>query len=265
MKFAVCGDSWFCSDLSYPGKSFGEKLAQNTGWEFISLARGGCSNFAIALQVDYAIKQNVDYVILGPTTPDRIELAIQNNTNAGVWDTVKKYFSWDGWANHQPKMFDKSRGLENIQYSPHPDLSSQNPDLINPSIVSESMNNLCFDGSPNSSYYNLTNSQKLALKSYMVSLYDRGIKSQYDRWVISDACRRLQNANIQFLVYTGFLYADPAEAEDIAWLPRKNLIYPDEDFNIKDFGSGPARFHYDHNHNLIGYVAKIFEKRLRDL
>lgn len=217
---AVCGDSWFTSDTNFPDTSMGEILATTNGWSFLSLARGGCSNFAIALQVEKAIELKADIVVVGTTTPDRIELPIIQESNLNIWDRLKKSFTWEGWIFNQPTMYSKRRGLSNIQYHPHPDLSSQHAFLTNPSVVSESMNNLAFD-SYNSEYYNLTDEQKTALKSYMVNLYDSGLKRQVDAWIISNACRKLEYAGIPFLVYTHSLYQRDY-ITDINWLPEKN-------------------------------------------
>lgn len=223
---AVCGDSWFTSDTNFPGASMGEILARTHSWNLLSLARGGCSNFAIALQVEKAIELKADIVVLGTTTPDRIELPIIQESNLSIWDKLKKSFTWEGWVFNQPTMYIKRRGLSNIQYHPHPDLSSQHSFLTSPTVISESMNNLAFD-SYNSDYYTLTDDQKTALKSYMVNLYDSGLKRQTDAWIISNACRKLEHAGIPFLIYTHSLYQRDY-LTDIDWLSedsRSDLAY----------------------------------------
>jgi len=168
---AVCGDSWFSSELRFPGQSFPEILAERLGWNLLSLARGGCSNFAIALQINRAIELGADFVLASTTTPDRIELPISAQT------------------------FDFKRGLSNIKYSPHPDLSSLNKFLTDPTIISESINNLT---RPN--LYNIPDEQTAALKQYVAHLYDDQVKRQMDSWIISDACHRLVNSRIPFLI-----------------------------------------------------------------
>ena len=84
MNVAVCGDSWFAADVDEPGNSFGEVMCSRNNWSLRSLARGGCSNFAIALQVDKAIELDCDFVVLGTTTPDRSEFPIINEKNISI-------------------------------------------------------------------------------------------------------------------------------------------------------------------------------------
>ena len=241
MKLAICGDSWFCSDLKYPGKSFGEILASRNGWDLLTLARGGCSNFAIALQIDKAIELNANYIVIGPTTPDRIELPIIDDTTSTIWDKLKSSFNFNSWFTEQPKVYAKDRGLSNVQYAPHPDLSSLHEFLKNPTIISESMNNIAFDAC-NSEFYKLTIDQKTALKAYMVNLYDRGIKMQYDCWIISDACRRLIESKIPFVIFTNNLY-DSEFYKDIQWVPPENVI---NKWRLQELPmtNVPVRFHY---------------------
>lgn len=219
-KLAVCGDSWFSSDPQFPGASMGEIVAKQNQQELVSLARNGCSNFAIALQIDKAIELGVDQVVVGTTTPDRMELPIIQDSNSMIWKRLKKLFTWKGWMHAQPNVYDRSRGLANIQYHPHPNLSSRHSFLDNPVLISESMNNLAFE-STNSEHYQLTDDQTTALKYYMLNLYDSGAKRQIDCWIISNACRKLQQANIPFLVYTCSLFQNNY-VNDINWLPDTN-------------------------------------------
>lgn len=239
-SLAVCGDSWFSSDINMPNMSFGEIVATKNNCDLLSLARCGCSNFVVGLQVDMAIRSNVDFVILGACWVDRIDIPIINNN---IWKNLIDNFSWRSWFRLQPGVYKEERGLANIQYSPHPDLSSQNPLLINPVVVSESINNLAFD-QVNSEYYNLSQNQKQALQSYMLNLYDYGIKQQQDVWLINDACRRLLAANIPFLIFTEALYNTDYYRKSIEWIPKKYRI-DNSDFQLYNLKKTNAtRFHY---------------------
>jgi len=242
IKLAVCGDSWFSSDLEWPGRSFGEILANQLNYELISLARGGCSNVAIALQIDQAIAMKADVVVIGTTTPDRIEIPILTK-NQSMWNALKSAFNWLGFSDRQLSIYKKSRGLANIKYHPHPDLSSKHEFLVDPCIISESMNNLAFHG-PNSDKYkdDLTSDQYQALQAYMLYLYDSNLKRQIDVWVISAACHRLFNAKIPFLLFVESLFTNDLR-QDIAWIPYENIVESQE-FNYGMAQQGTPRFHY---------------------
>jgi len=255
-SLAVCGDSWFSADLNFSGKSFGEILAGRFGADLVSLARGGCSNFAISLQIDKAIELETDFVIVGTTTPDRAEFPIINEKNQSIWQTLKESFNWHDWFNTQPDVYVKSRGISNVLHTNS--LSKNNPWINDPTIISESLNNLAFWANRQ-----LTVEQLESLKHYMLNLYDSGIKRQYDSWIISDACRRLEENQIPYLIFTHTLYKDDF-IKDITWV-NSNKIISQSLQEIGDLGSSNiTTFHYDPE-----YGGKIFadyvEERIKNL
>jgi hypothetical protein len=253
---AICGDSWFSADTNLPGKSFGEVMCAENNWTLLSLARCGCSNFAIGLQVDKSIELNVDFVIIGTTTPDRGEFPIISNQNSSVWNKLKKSFNWKDWFTAQPEIYVKSRGISNILHTNS--LSGTYPWIKDPTIISESLNNLMFIGNNK-----LTIEQLDALRSYMLNLYDSGIKRQTDSWVISDACRRLEQANIPYLLFIESLYQWDF-SKDIEWVSEKNVVRP-RDFSVwNELPKGPALFHYDAETG-SPIFANYVESRIKDL
>lgn len=239
-KIAICGASWFTSDLDYPELSFGEKLAKKVDFDLVSLARGGCSNFTIALQIDKAIELGVDYVVVGTDTCDRIEIPIIDSSNETIRAYIKRVFSWKTWSSRQPRQYSPAQGLSNIQYSPHPDLSSKHEFLKDPTIISESMNNLAFPEAKVNDFYKLNDEQVAALKLYMLNLYDSNVKQQQDCCIISDACRQLQQSQIPFVVFVDPLFVNDYERY-INWLPAVNKVNVTE-FNYRALMSS----HQDH-------------------
>jgi hypothetical protein len=262
MQIAICGDSWFSADLDYPGKSFGEVMCVNNNWQLWSLARGGCSNFAISLQVDKAIELGVDTVVIGATTPDRCEFPIINDQNISIWSRLKNSFNWLDWFSSQPATYVKKRGISNVLHTNS--LSKTYPWISNPTIISESLNNLMFDfNGAGSGSTKLTAEQLDALRSYMLNLYDHGIKRQTDCWIISDACRRLESAGIPYLIFPEILYQGNYK-KDIKWVPAKNVVHP-KDFSVwEGLPKGPAQFHYDTKEGSIMF-ANYAETRIKDL
>jgi hypothetical protein len=246
-KIAVCGASWFTSDLDYPGLSFGEKLANKVDFDLVSLARGGCSNFTIALQIDKAIELGVDYVVVGTTTWDRIELPIINSNNQTLITWIRNKFNFKNWLRTQPGYYKPDRGISNIQYSPHPDLSSKHEFLTDPTLISESLGNLAFPDNKVNNFYKLNDEQVSAIKLYMLNLYDSRVKRQQDCWIISDACRRLQQHQIPFIVFVDPLFVH-AHEKNISWLPP-NYKVDVQEFNYRALvvlnSTANARFHYD--------------------
>ena len=74
MKIICCGDSFFSMDKQWPNTHLSELLATKLGASLENYAKLGASNFTIALQLEYAIKQNPDLIIMGFTSVDRIEI-----------------------------------------------------------------------------------------------------------------------------------------------------------------------------------------------
>ena len=54
--------------------SWSELLSNKLGWELQNIARQGCSNGAIRIQIDEVIRQRPDFAIITPTSYDRIEI-----------------------------------------------------------------------------------------------------------------------------------------------------------------------------------------------
>ena len=253
-KIIVCGDSWFSSDRTCPGKSFGEVLAERKGWELVSLARGGCSNFAIALQIDKAVELKADIIIVGATTADRIELPIKPKTDS-LWEKIKSSWSWESWFNNQPYIYDPAKGPSNILYPYNDDLSYTHSFLKDPTIISESINNLLFWKLWQNKF--LDQEQLSALKSYVLNLYDHEIKKQYDSWIISNACRKLIDTKIPFLLSYNLI------PKEISWLPIKNKLDNVENDMFNIHMHDPLvnyRFHYNAEYGIK--IADYIEKRL---
>ena len=254
---AVCGDSWWSADLNYSGKSFSEILCSKNNWELLSLARNGCSNFAIGLQVDKAIELNADFVIIGSTTPDRAEFPIINDQTISIWQRLKDAFTWQSWFDTQPDVFVKSRGISNVLHTNS--LSSTYPWIDQPTIISESLNNLAFWQDTI-----MVPEQVAALREYMLNLYDSGIKRQYDSWIISDACRRLEKNKIPFLIYTAKLYSNEFY-KDIDWVAENSVIKPKDFFLENELPwSSDTGFHYCPETGGTIF-ADYIEKRMKEL
>jgi hypothetical protein len=256
-KITICGDSWFTVDVKNPGKSFGEIIAKNYNCSLKNLARGGCSNFAIALQIDKAIESNTDFIIVGVTTPDRIEIPIINHNSKSTWENLKNFFNWRDWSYYQPEVYKKIHGIDNIWYR------GQKSSSHEPTVISESLNNLIFHNP-----YGLDKSQLDALKSYATTLYDSGIKRQIDCWTISDACRRLMASKIPFLLYIEPLF-DPGDhwqsgfKNDIDWVDKKNVIEPWQFSYYHLPQDNAGAFHYGIDQG--GLFAAYIELRIKEL
>jgi len=254
MKVAVCGDSWFSTDIELPDQSFGEIICKQHNWQLIDLARSGCSNFAISLQVDHAISLDVDIIILGTTTSDRMEIPIINQTKQSTWNKLRDGFDWESWFNKQAACFDKNRGIYNISYTGHKNGSVQHQSS-DPIILSESLNDLLFRDQTQT-----TKEQREALRYYMTYLHDTNIRKQIDSWIISDTCRRLIQANKKFIIFIEALYQFDY-SRDIEWIPEKNIFRP-IDLCLLNLPRSSAQFHYVPISGSLAIAKKLVPKML---
>jgi len=210
MKLAICGDSW-ASTNDDDGTSFGEILCTLNNWELMNFARPGSSNFAICLQIDQAINEKADFIIISTTSSTRVEFPLKG------------------------KSYSKDKLLSNVAHvcTSHSNSFSKKF-AVNPTIVSDTIGNFnLFEKNIGCEYHKiLPETFKESLKYYLNDLFDNKIKLQYDTWIISDSCRRVINSNIPFLIiidrlYSGFNTHAPFEEflSDITWIPDYNLIH----------------------------------------
>jgi len=185
----VVGDSYFAATQDLPdrddckdsgGKHYTEIMADQLGYDYFTLARGGCSNTAIRLQLDEMISQQVDFVIYGTTTAGRIEYPINND-------------------------FDISKGVYNFKYDHCPDLSVLHGQFNHNNIRSETLSNIVDDKSCD---FVKNSAQQQAVENYLLHLYSEHIRSYQDAWIISSGVQALENANIPYLLIMIHNYDD---------------------------------------------------------
>ena len=176
----VCGDSFFAAtqDLDRidcrgsAGKHFTEILSKTLGYDLFTLARGACSNTAIRLQIDEMIRQNCDFVLIGVTSEGRIEYPLESDR------------------------FYYPEGIYNIIYNSHPDLSSLNSNFVNPSIVSETINNVL------TGYGHVRDEeQRRAIEFYHRELFVPELRQLQDAWILSDGIRTLIDKKIPYIIF----------------------------------------------------------------
>lgn len=177
MKIGVCGCSWMSAVQNESGKHFTEILAKKLNWEYRTLARGACSNSAIRLQVSAMIKEEVDLILVGVTSPNRIDFPINN------------------------KAFDKNLGIYNYDYKSHPDLSSMNFSFKHNNFISDTLNNLT-EGNVSNLYKEISNGQYTAIESYIRHLFDVNYREQQDAWIIQSAVAELNDSGISYFLIT---------------------------------------------------------------
>jgi hypothetical protein len=189
---------------------FTQLLAKKLDWDYVTFARGGCSNSVIRLQIDEAIKLKPDLVIIGTTTPDRVEFPlfpISGGVGLDYWNGVYK----------------KQNGLANINWSSL-DLSittgifkeeRELPGCMS-TLESQTINNITqhpdnyFHGFniATKGIYSSDYMKKLrdVWEDYYLMCYDMNWKKQQDTWAIVSGLQKLKKNNINFFIIPQFMY-----------------------------------------------------------
>ena len=88
MKILVCGCSYFTQDTKYPSTHFSELLAKKLNAQLVPLAVAGASNFIIRLQIQESLTIKPDLVILGFTSPERMEFKLYEHAKYNAYNGV---------------------------------------------------------------------------------------------------------------------------------------------------------------------------------
>lgn len=203
-KLIVCGCSFSAVSTHehHKNTSWSELLAKKLGWELQNIARQGCSNGGIRIQIDEVIRQRPDFAIITPTSYDRIEipnfvkekLKISDfNPFQRVVDLILRPTEFSEERDNT-NSYCQSAGLDNINYGNN-----------HSRMIVETMHSLTGNWiHPYRSSQPVPVDVQKALEMYINHLYEARWKRQQDEWIIRDGLVQLQAHKIPFLVNPGF-------------------------------------------------------------
>jgi len=225
MKLVVCGCSWSSIDPSYPKTEFGYFVSNHFGWDYQNIARVGGSNFAIRLQIDYAVNNlNPDFIIVNWTTPCRID-----------WNhTGKRYIPKNGLKHMD---YDVDKFFDNARSHPCQD--------VDPRIISQSITGIVNLDNANRTYqedkqfwpeleHHMSEAQWNAFRKYYASMYDDEIEAHKQYYMMESAVSQMEKANIKYMFCPNtFLWKQTyQEINQLDHEQSKDEIYIDFDFNF---------------------------------
>ena len=161
-------------------------------------ARRGCSNGGIRLQIQEAINQSADFVIIVPTGWDRFEIP----ANSVPYESYGAPHTWGHpLQNHlldttKSVGYDANRGLDNINYTAE----------SKSAMISETIYTLAENYEHEYRAGPVSKEVQKATKMYINHLYDSGWKRQLDKWIIVEGCCQLHSRNIKFSLEPGMLW-----------------------------------------------------------
>jgi len=193
----VCGCSFSAPSKTLPGTSYSEVLAEKLDWQLVNLARQGCSNGGIRVQIDEVIRQRPTFAIIAPTFHDRMEIP----ASAAPYDWAIKPTNWNtSLQQHLQNTdilngYDPSAGIDNINYGNNPYR-----------MICETIFSLCENYEHPYRSGKLDKHTQEAMRAYVNYLYDSNWKLQQDQWIIRDGIVQLYQSGIPFLLVANNLW-----------------------------------------------------------
>ena len=196
-KLMVAGCSFSAPSQKLPGTAWSEVLAKRLDWDLVNLARQGCSNGGIRIQIEEIRKQRPDFAIVSPTFWDRMEIP----AGAAPYDWTIKGGGWD------PKLqqhlqdrtlkngYQRDDGINNVNYG------NNNYNMICETIFSLAEN-----------YEHPYRSGKIdkntqhGIRAYIDTIYDSNWKKQQDEWIIVEGILQMYLDGLNFLILPNLLW-----------------------------------------------------------
>jgi hypothetical protein len=214
-QLMVAGCSFSAPSKSLPGTSWSERLADRLGWNLTNLARQGCSNGGIRIQIDEIRRQRPDFAIVSATFWDRMEIPAQ----AAPYNWSQPTGDWNPPLQQHLQNcklkngYDPNDGIDNVNYG------NNNYNMICETIFSLAEN-----------YEHPYRSGKISpdaqrgVRAWVDSIYDSHWKKQQDEWIIREGVIQLYLDGIKFLFLPNLLWPnDPGQ-----WRQQFPSLIPDD-------------------------------------
>lgn len=212
-KLISCGDSFMSLDNPATDTvSFLERYCQQKNFEHVSLAKSGSTNFCIRLQIDEAIKQSADYIVIGATSSDRIDIPLPTELrqqNVGILKTfIRDLTRWHQVLWPDNRRYNRHYGLKNIEYRGYGCISELTVNNEQKStVISDSLNNFVTDLSNNNIHNNQNRNIPAelipVLENYVLWLHDEELAMQRDFYLLQSGIRELERLGIPYLFIPG--------------------------------------------------------------
>jgi hypothetical protein len=193
----VAGCSYSAPSQKLPGTSWSEILADKLGWRLTNLARQGCSNGGIRIQIEEIRRQRPDFAVVTPTFWDRMEIP----AHGAAYDWGESHtHNQNSLQDHLQDRtigngYNRDHGIRNINYG------------------TESSNMICetiFTLAQNLSHaYRMgliPRETQTAVKHHIDQLYDSNWKKQQDEWIMTEGVLQMYFDGLNFLVQPSLLW-----------------------------------------------------------
>ena len=191
----VAGCSYSAPSRTWPNTSWSEILAQKLGWRLTNLARQGCSNGGIRIQIEEIRKQRPDFAVVTPTFWDRMEIPATGATYNWNQSQEQNHLQTHLQNRQLANGYDRSAGIQNVNYGKEPS-----------NIICETIFTLAQNGHHPYRLGNITKEAQTAVKHYVDQLYDSNWKKQMDEWIIVEGVLQMYFDGLAFFVQPSLLW-----------------------------------------------------------
>ena len=218
MKLMVAGCSFAAVSQQLPGTSWSEHLARLLGnWDLENLARQGCSNGGIRIQIDEIRRQRPDFAVISSTFWDRMEIPAKSapydwNLPSGGWNpALERHLQNRELGNG----YNREDGIRNVNYGKEPS-----------NMICETIFTLAENFDHPYRMARITKQAQNGVRHWIDSIYDNAWKKQMDEWIIRDGVMMMYLEGIKFIVHPNLLWPfDPANQTQ--WRDAFPSLIPD--------------------------------------
>jgi hypothetical protein len=218
MKLMVAGCSFSAVSQTLPGTAWSEVLAEKIGADLTNLARQGCSNGGIRLQIDEIIRQRPDFAVVSATFWDRME--IPANSAPYDWSQAPSSGENPPLERHlqdreRGNGYRKQDGIRNVNYGREPS-----------NMICETIFTLAENFDHPYRMARISREAQRGIRAWIDSIYDNAWKKQCDEWIMRDGVMQMYYAGIKFLFLPNLLWPfDPNNAQQ--WRQVFPAMLPD--------------------------------------
>lgn len=192
MKLMVAGCSYSAPSVNHPDTAWSEVMARELGWDLVNLARQGCSNGGIRIQIEEIRRQRPDFAVITPTFWDRMEIpasaapyVASANEGRGAAPDLQTHLQNTRIKNG----YDRSAGIDNVNYGTN-----------RYRMICETIFSLAENYPHQYRSQRISRDAQTAVKHYINNLYDSEWKKQQDEWIIREGIMQLYMDGINFIV-----------------------------------------------------------------
>ena len=223
MKLMVAGCSFSAVSQTLPNTSWSEVLAQRLGADLTNLARQGCSNGGIRLQIDEIIRQRPDFAVVSATFWDRMEIPANSAPydwnqppSAGENPPLERHLQ----DRERGNGYRREDGIRNVNYGREPS-----------NMICETIFTLAENFDHPYRMARISRDAQRGIRAWIDTIYDNAWKKQCDEWIMRDGVMQMYHAGIRFLFLPNLLWPfDPNNATQ--WRGIFPAMLPDHYINL---------------------------------